>query len=99
MVTFEWNVEKARMNLAKHGVGFEEAKDAFGDPFLIDIGSKVVNGELRNHILGNVGSVLLLFVAHTVRHSNDEEIIRFVSARKATRSERAFYHSQFLRER
>ncbi len=89
-MTFEWDSEKARANLAKHGVRFEDAKSAFGDPFLIDIGARAVHGELRNHILGSAGSVLLLFVAHTVRHSNGEETIRLIPARKPREASEPF---------
>jgi uncharacterized protein len=86
---FEWDAHKNRANQAKHGVGFEEASRVFSDPLLIMREDRVVDGEQRWHALGSVGSVLL--VVHTVREDGLDDVIRVISARKATRAERLLY--------
>jgi hypothetical protein len=62
---FEWDDAKATANLAKHGVSFEQARDAFDDPFAIDfVDEREDYGEPRLILLGMVESHLLV-VAHT----------------------------------
>jgi uncharacterized DUF497 family protein len=81
-VRFEWDESKNRANIAKHGVGFDEARRVFSDPHVIIREDRVVEGEERLHALGYVERVLL--VVHTVREDGLGAIIRIVSARKAT---------------
>lgn len=85
---FEWDPAKARDNLAKHGVSFEEAATAFGDPFAITIDDpEHSQDEDRFILLGETSRRMLVVVAHTDRDGR----IRIVSARKATPRERRFY--------
>ena len=88
-VRFEWDESKNRANIAKHGVGFDEARRVFSDPHVIIREDRVVEGEERLHALGYVERVLL--VVHTVREDGLGAIIRIVSARKATPAERKLY--------
>ncbi|MDZ7318626.1 MAG: BrnT family toxin [candidate division KSB1 bacterium] len=83
---FEWDENKARANVAKHGVTFEEAAEAFFDPFYRE-GDASINGERRDFIMGYSLSQRLLLVVHTQRG----ERTRIISARLATRSERKLY--------
>ena len=91
MVWFEWDEAKARSNERKHGVRFDDAMLAFADPFAVVEQDRVEGGELRWQTLGLVGGVVLLLVAHTVRGEAEDEIIRTISARKASRKEREHY--------
>lgn len=91
MVLFEWDEAKASTNVRKHGVSFEDAMLVFSDPFALVDQDRVAGGELRWHTLGLVGGILLLLVAHTVRSEAEDEIIRIISARRATRKERQRY--------
>lgn len=89
-ITFVWNDEKAMINSRKHdGVTFQQAASAFFDPFL-----KVVdasrNNEERDAIIGMDTSWVLLFVVHI---EFEDDIIRIISARKATRQERNYYEN------
>ncbi|MEO1378433.1 MAG: BrnT family toxin [Cyanobacteria bacterium J06635_10] len=89
-ITFVWNGEKALINSRKHdGVTFQQAASAFFDPFL-----KVVdasrNNEARDAIIGMDTSWVLLFVVHI---EFEDDIIRIISARKATRQERNYYEN------
>jgi uncharacterized protein len=88
-VRFEWDEGKNRANIAKHGVGFDEARRIFSDPHLMIREDRVVEGEERLHALGYVEGVLL--VVHTVREEGLGAIIRIISARKATPAERKLY--------
>ncbi len=61
---FEWDWEKAKRNLAKHGVAFELAEFVFDDPLHILIPDRFEDGEQRWHAVGMVGSVAILLVVH-----------------------------------
>jgi uncharacterized DUF497 family protein len=88
-IIFVWNVEKARMNLRNHGVAFEEAAEVFFDPFfrLVDAGR---NDEARDAVIGYDSESRLLCVVHV---EIEGEIVRIISARKATLPERETYDS------
>lgn len=90
-IHFEWDAAKAAANQRKHGVSFELASLAFTDPFALMAQDRFEGGEYRWQTLGLVEGCLLLLVAHTVRHDDGSEIIRIISARKATRKERERY--------
>lgn len=85
---FEWDGTKARNNLRKHGVSFEEASTVFGDPLSITIEDpQFRSGEFRFVTIGHSQGGQLLVVTHTER--NDR--IRLISARRATKIERKQY--------
>ncbi len=91
---FEWDPEKDRSNLAKHGIGFEIAALVFSDPRLLLTEDRQDRGfEQRWHALGLAGETgMLVLVVHVYRESNHgEEIIRIISARKASARERGGY--------
>jgi uncharacterized DUF497 family protein len=92
MCVFEWDDEKAKANLARHGISFEEAQLAFSDPLHIsDIDGRFDYGEDRWRTIGMAEErCMLLFVVHTVRE-NGTEVIRIISARRADRGERRHY--------
>jgi uncharacterized DUF497 family protein len=85
---FEWDPEKARRNLAKHGVSFDEASAAFEDPLSLTIDDPDHSqGEQRLLLLGETPSGRLVVVAHLA----DDETVRIISARLAERHERRTY--------
>ena len=88
---FEWNPEKAKSNLAKHGVSFEEASTVFGDTFseTFDDPDHSEN-EQRFIIIGHSKNGRLLFVSHT----DNGEIVRIISVREVTRAEREQYEEK-----
>jgi len=90
-VRFVWDETRDRTNQAKHGVSFETARRVFEDPLHVSIPDRHEHGEERWATFGLVGAVVLLVVIHTHVEQNGEEIIRIISARKATRGERARY--------
>jgi len=88
-IEFEWNDRKARINIRKHGVAFEEAAEAFFDPFRRE-GDATVDDEQREFVLGYSLSNRLLLVVHVERGNR----IRIISARSAIRSERMEYEEK-----
>jgi uncharacterized DUF497 family protein len=87
-LTFEWDEEKAEGNLRKHGVSFLEAKTVFGDPLSVTIkDSRHSIGEHRYIDIGLSSEERLLVVVYT----EQQEVIRLVSSREATRAERKIY--------
>ena len=86
-INFFWNREKARTNLAKHDVSFEQAAEAFFDPFfrVVDASSE---DEARDAVIGMDRRWNLLVVVHIVV---EEAGIRIVSAGEATQRERQIY--------
>jgi uncharacterized protein len=91
---FDWDPQKARVNLAKHGVTFEQALRVWDDPDYVVYPEEVVDQEQRWHAIGRVGLVTVLLVVHIYRGDHDNEHVRIISARKATPRERRIYESE-----
>lgn len=90
-MNFEWDTEKAAGNLERHGVSFEEAATAFGDPLSITIGDPDHSDtEDRLILLGVTFRGRLVVVVHTDRG----EVVRLISARLAIRRERQSYEQE-----
>lgn len=87
---FTWDELKDRSNRRKHGISFETATRVFLDPLHISLQDRIVDGEERWQTIGMVDGMLLILVVYTVIDDN-EELIRIISARKATRQERIEY--------
>ena len=85
MIEFEWDKVKAESNEKKHGVSFSEASTIFGDPLEMTIEDpKHSSGEYRFLSIGRSNAGNLLVVSYTEREQN---LIRIISARKATKKE------------
>jgi len=89
-IRFIWDENKAWVNLRQHdGIAFEQAAEAFFDPFL-KVMDASRNEEARDAIIGMDTRWNLLFVVHI---ELEEDAIRIISARKTTRKERADYEA------
>jgi uncharacterized DUF497 family protein len=88
---FEWDTNKAKSNLIKHGIRFEEAVLVFDDPYHLSLQDRHENGEFRWQTIGLVHGLIVIMVAHTVRFESGDEVIRIISARNADRKERSRY--------
>ena len=89
-IRFEWDPSKAQSNEKKHGVSFEEASTAFSDESgLVIADPDHSDDEDRFVLLGVSSSLRLLVVVHCYR--DEDEVIRLISARKATRREASYY--------
>lgn len=90
MIRFEWDPAKAASNLRKHGISFAEAQTVFYDDFAVQFfDEENSETEARFLMLGMSSEAKLLLVCHCER--DEGEVIRIISARKATSSESTFY--------
>jgi len=85
---FEWNPDKARSNLKKHEVSFNEASTVFNDPLSMTFPDPNHSySEDRYVIIGLSSAGRILVIPHTDRADR----VRIISAREATRNEKRFY--------
>lgn len=90
---FEWDEAKDRSNLGKHKIGFETAKLVFEDPHAISFQDSNSDDEDRWQTFGMISGVVVM-VAHACWEEEEgEEVIRIISARKATSYERRTYEA------
>ena len=88
---FEWDPDKARRNLRKHRLSFEEAATAFEDERSLTLPDPTHSlGEERFLLLGRTGRGRVVVVAFTER-VEDIDVVRIISARLADRGERHDY--------
>lgn len=94
-IEFEWDKYKAEINLRKHGVAFEDAVRAYSDPHGLQELERHVEGEERWQTIGMVNGQLILLVVHTNFEVEQVEVVRIISARLATNSERRRYEEAY----
>lgn len=88
-IRFEWDSRKAKTNEKKHGISFEEAQSVFYDEqALLLEDPRPLHEEERFILLGLSRSLRILVVVHALR---DSDVIRIISARRATRLETREY--------
>ena len=89
-MNFEWDANKAESNRQKHGVTFQEAATVFQDVDALQIFDPDHSEDEDWFILLGMSAVLrILVVCHCYRANDD--VIRIISARKATRNESSTY--------
>jgi len=91
MIRFEWDTQKNATNRKKHGIDFETATLIFDDPFCVTFIERESGGEERWHAIGSLEGIIIIVVVHTYRDDCSDEVIRIISARRATRHERKLY--------
>ncbi len=91
MMNFEWDDAKARTNLSRHGVSFDEAESVFGDPLSIDVPDPLHSDDEDRFIAIGFSKAGRLLV---VVHSESGEVVRIISAREGTRREREKYEEE-----
>ena len=84
---FEWDEEKNKANLAKHGISFEEAALIFRGIAMTEIDVRQDYGEMREISIGSLPEQVVIVVVHTERSG----VTRIISARSANRAERIKY--------
>lgn len=90
MISFEWDARKAKTNLRKHGVSFEEARSVFYDEYAIQFFDDQHSSEEDRFVMLGMSSIgRILIVCHCERGKGDS--IRIISARKATVTEGRYY--------
>ena len=87
---FVWDGDKAARNLQAHGVGFEQAREAFLDP-LARYEDASPQEEARQACIGLTAGYRLLYVVHVIR---EDDVLRLISARTAEPAERRRYEDE-----
>lgn len=92
---FEWDEKKNQSNRIKHGLSFETAALIFRDPTVLsELDRRYEDIEERWRSMGRIGTTII-YVSHAVmENQHGEEIIRIISARKATPAEERQYYAQ-----
>lgn len=89
-ISFEWDTKKAEANYRKHKVDFKEASTVFYDPHALVIDDEGHSYNENRYIILGVSSVARTLIAcHCYKEAH--EVIRIISARKATKNEEATY--------
>lgn len=90
---FEWDPEKAKRNLQKHGVAFEQAASVFRDPLVLSIYDEEHSGSGERWITLGLSAIGGLLVVHHTFEVVDKSTIqiRIFSSRKATKHEKQQY--------
>jgi uncharacterized protein len=99
MFTFNWDENKAKLNLRKHGVSFDEAVSIFEDQRLVTFPDEAHSQDEERLIsIGLSNSTRILLTVHTdtsSEFSGTDEVIRIIRCRKATRLEREIYEENY----
>jgi len=91
-VCFEWDRKKDIANFRNHGIAFEEAKTVFYDENAIEFYDQDHSlREDRYLMIGLSSKLRILLVSYTVSEGKDEDVIRIITSRKATRNEQKIY--------
>ena len=94
---FEWDGNKERSNIQKHGITFEQASYVFADQFALSLfDNEHSDNEDRWILLGKSLNELMLVVVHTFKDKNGIESVRIISARKATKNEKQTYDKRCI---
>lgn len=92
---FSWDPEKERVNKRKHRTAFAEACYAFADRYMLTLFDEEHSDDEERWItMGQIPDGRVLVVSHTHRKSRGKEIVRLISARKATKKEAAQYYER-----
>lgn len=87
-MAFEWNHDKNKINLEKHGISFEEACLVFESDILTWVDNRKNYNEIRKISIGTIDKMLVIVVVHTDRNG----LTRIISARTANKKERKLYY-------
>jgi uncharacterized DUF497 family protein len=90
----DWDPAKAASNQRKHGISFETAERVFLDPLARTEQDRIEEGEYRWQTIGTIDGLVVVIVAHTVEADDGGEVIRILSARRATPKERRRYEQE-----
>jgi uncharacterized DUF497 family protein len=88
IMRFEWDDEKNRINIEKHGIDFADAIHVFNDPLHSEIYDEAHStDEERWIVIGNIGAIVLVVVTY-----REDDLVRIISAREASSAERRQYY-------
>ncbi len=87
-MTFEWDEKKRRENLVKHGMDFHDVHEVFDQETYTDIDDRFDYGETRFFTLGILNGVIV-----AVSHTENDDLVRIISFRKAEKHEQELYYA------
>lgn len=90
-MTFEWDETKNKQNITKHRISFDVARRVFEDPHLLTRVQRDNGDEERWVTIGVANGIMILYVIHTRTELGNDELVRIITARKATPRERRAY--------
>ena len=94
LLHYLWDQDKNSSNLRKHGIRFADALTVFDDPSIRSSFDPDHSDEEDRWIaLGRDSNGAVLVISFTVRNTEDEELVRLISARPATKPEELQYYS------
>ena len=100
---FQWDTNKERTNVQRHGITFEQASYVFADPFALNkYDDEHSESEDRWILLGKSLSEAVIVVVHTFRDDDGSEFVRIISVRRATEREKQLktgYGRKYLKNR
>ncbi len=92
---FEWDTNKEKINIQRHGITFEQASYIFADPFALSkFDDEHSEDEDRWILLGTSLNETVIVVAHTFRDNDGTEYVRIINARRATKREKQAYNKR-----
>lgn len=87
-MTFEWNETKRKENIRRHGLDFLDVPRVFENELVTDVDDRFDYGETRYYTLGILDHIVVV-----VSHTEDDDLIRVISFRKAGRYEEETYYT------
>jgi len=87
-MTFEWNENKRKENIRRHGLDFEDVPVVFVNELVTDIDDRFDYGETRYYTLGILDHVVVV-----VSHTEADDVIRVISFRRAEKYEEEIYYT------
>lgn len=91
---YEWNADKDKANLKKHGIGFNDARQIFENDVFTWIDNRKDYNETRKISIGSLGGGIFIVVVHTDKNG----ITRIISARLAKMKERRLYNEHIKKK-
>lgn len=88
---FEWDLNKQKLNLKKHGIDFDDAANIFRGPHIVRSAHPGAGGEERKIAIGSLNEIEIA-VVYTIRG----KVRRLISARRARQSERTAYRKEIF---
>ncbi len=96
-VRFEWDRKKDLANFRNHGIPFKEAETVFYDENAIEFYDEDHSlKEIRFLMVGLSSRLRILLVSYTVMERKDDDVIRIISSRKATKNEQKIYFERLI---
>ncbi|MBH1971952.1 BrnT family toxin [Moraxellaceae bacterium AER2_44_116] len=84
---YVWDEVKRKTNLEKHGLDFVDAEKVFNSPLVLFEDNRAAYGEQRMVAIGSLQTLIVVLV-----HVEDDNTIRIISMRQATRNETKLYY-------